>query len=147
MTDPLTGDPTIGADGSVTVGAADSKETPMTEPRHTRDDNGDGVPDVTPAPTSTQVAHPWRASLRSGLASLVPILVLCVVAVPEIVRVILEVALDQGLDVPTELRGILAAASVACSFLVAVANRLMLLPTVNAILTRLGAGPRPATES
>ena len=50
MTDPLAGDPTIGADGSVTVGAADSKETPMTEPRHTRDDNGDGAPDYSTPP-------------------------------------------------------------------------------------------------
>ena len=87
------------------------------------DNNGQG--DYLPS----QVAHPWRATVRTGLA-----VALAVVLVAAVVW-----ALKAGLDIATSVEVVVSAVVVVASAI----TRIMADPTVNAALDRLNLGPTP----
>lgn len=87
--------------------------------------------------TPTQVAHPWRAALRTAAQAATAVLGLLVVALPLVQEFVETVA--PGSPV---VGWIAATAGVvgAASLLV---TRLMALPQVNALLTVFGLGAAP----
>ena len=103
----------------------------------------DGQP-VTPTPT--QVEHPWRASLRTALFVVVPLLVLVVGIVPEVIQIILEETVRAGVVLPEWVRPALLGLSAAAAAIAAILNRIALLPRANELLTALRIGPKPPAE-
>lgn len=88
----------------------------------------------TPKPgTPTQVAHPWRAAVRTIVAYLVVIVPALIVAIPVIA--------DQlGPYLPEAWAAWLLAAATFLATLVGLATRLMALPQVQAVLETAGLG-------
>lgn len=103
----------------------------------------DGQP-VTPTPT--QVEHPWRASLRTALFVVVPLLVLVVGIVPEVIQIVLEETVRAGVVLPEWVRPALLGLSAATTAIAAILNRIALLPRANELLTALRIGPKPPAE-
>src|SRR5574344_1875897 len=79
----------------------------------------DGQP-VTPTPT--QVEHPWRASLRTALFVVVPLLVLVVGIVPEVIQIILEETVRAGVVLPEWVRPALLGLSAATTAIAMILN-------------------------
>lgn len=95
-------------------------------------------------PVTTQAVYPERASWRSALAASLPVLLLIMGVVPQVIEIVLGEAKGHNVTLPAWLYAALAAISVACVVAVKIVNRVMLLPSFNELLTRLGAGARPA---
>lgn len=94
---------------------------------------------MTTTKTTTQVKHPWRATLRTAGVNVVAV-VLFVAA-----------AADPIIDFAHKYLPGPAAAWIAgaVGFVVGLSvliNRVMLLPGFNALLTRLGLGPAPKAD-
>lgn len=84
------------------------------------------------AGTPTQVAHPWKASLRTAVQTFIPLALGVVMAGPEIV--------EAFADVPTEGAAWATAGGVAAA-LAAVAGgiaRVAAIPAVERVLERVG---------
>lgn len=86
---------------------------------------------------STQIEHPWRATLRTlGLY--------LVIAVP-LLNVALTIGLDElakaGVSLPDNVSIIVNAIVVGTGVLIAAVNRIIVLPGFNALLTQIGFGP------
>ena len=94
---------------------------------HILDADGDGQGDYSPTPT--QVAHPWRATVRTGLAVLLAI-VLVAAAVW---------ALAHGLDIETSTEVVVSAVVVVASAI----TRIMANEAVNDALDKLDLGAAP----
>ena len=88
----------------------------------------------TPTPgTPTQVAHPWRAAVRTIVAYLAVVIPALVVAIPVIA--------DQlGPYLPEAWAAWLLGAATFLATLVGLATRLMALPQVQAALETIGLG-------
>lgn len=125
-------------DGSVVVPPPDLDPTP-----HARRDTGtyaDGTA------VTTQAIHPDRASWRSALAALVPVVLVVAGVVPQIVEIVLEEVDGHQVVLPAWLYAALTGVALIAVLLVKVVNRVMLLPAWDELLTRLGAGARPAAS-
>src|SRR5574343_101712 len=126
-------------DGSVVVPpSSDLDPTP-----HARRDTGtyaDGTA------VTTQAIHPDRASWRSALAALVPVVLVVAGVVPQIVEIVLEEVEGHQVVLPAWLYAALTGVALIAVLLVKVVNRVMLLPAWDELLTRLGAGARPAAS-
>lgn len=93
----------------------------------------------TPAPT--QVKYPWKATLRTVVQVGIPtVLTLCVV-IPQVIDAILD---GFGEQLPPEFVGWMLGASALVTTLAGVLARIMAIPAVNAVLTKIGLGARPA---
>lgn len=99
--------------------------------------------DGTPVVVTTQVEHPWRAALRTGLFVWLPLLVMGLAVVPEIIEVVLQEVGKANVTLPTWLYATLAGTSTVAGLIAVILNRLALLPRVNELLTRLRIGPAP----
>lgn len=77
----------------------------------------------------TQVRFPWRATIRTVLQTVVAL----AVAVPVIIA-----AVEAGSP------GLTGAAGLAAITAAGIVTRVMALPVVNDLLTRVGLGPEPA---
>ena len=87
---------------------------------------------TTPAPITTQQAHPVRAAVRTGLA----VTVAAATTVPFVVQI-----LDE------ELNGWEAAGIGGQAIAVAgIITRVMAIPAVDALLERIGLGSSPAVK-
>lgn len=82
--------------------------------------------------TPTQVAHPWRSALRTGVQAFVPLIIALLIAGPEIV--------EAFADVPTEGAAWATAAGIAAglSALAAALARVFAIPAVEKLLEKLG---------
>lgn len=89
----------------------------------------------------TQVAHPWRASIRTGLQTATAVLAALVLALPLVQEFVAEVAPDSPVI------GWIAAATGVVAALATLITRLTALPAVNDLLTRLGIGPVSKEEA
>lgn len=102
--------------------------------------------------TPSQVAHPWRATARTFVQTLVPAVIGLVVIAPEVLRILTEELVPAVEAVwPTvgaQLRLALAGAAVIVAALAAVATRLMALEGLEAWLKRWAPGlaALPAVE-
>lgn len=95
--------------------------------------------------TATQTVHPWRAAVRTFVQTFVPILVLGVIALPEVVEVI---DAEAGAMLPEHARAWLLGLGTIASVLAAIGARVMALESVTGVLQRVkGLGwlaPEPA---
>lgn len=89
----------------------------------------------------TQVAHPWRASIRTGLQTATAVLAALVLALPLVQEFVAKVAPDSPVI------GWIAAATGVVAALATLITRLTALPAVNDLLTRLGIGPVSKDEA
>lgn len=97
----------------------------------TPEPEGDHIPPGTP----TQVAHPWRATLRTIVQTLVAVSVGIVVLGPPIIDAIL---FDQ--TVPDGMRAALLGVSAVVVAIGGIATRVMSIPGVNDLLIKVGLG-------
>ncbi|UVK62563.1 hypothetical protein SEA_TAYLORSIPHT_24 [Arthrobacter phage TaylorSipht] len=102
-----------------------------------------GEHSAVPAVVPSQVAHPWRASLRTVWAVAVPAFGLVLFAGPAVLHILAE---ELGTVVPEGVTAWLLAAAGVLSALAGAVTRIMALPGVNAWLARfkLDAGPPAA---
>ncbi|UGL61836.1 hypothetical protein SEA_FRANKLIN22_23 [Microbacterium phage Franklin22] len=89
---------------------------------------------------ATQVAHPWKATLRTVIQVGIPALIALGVVIPQIIDIILEGA---GESLPVEVRAWLLGAGVAVTAVAGIITRIMALPLVNQFLTSIGLGATP----
>ena len=90
--------------------------------------------------TPTQVAHPWRASLRTAVAVLLGL----ALVLPVVWAIITEELDKAGWDVPEPVATAVMAIIAAITAAAAIVTRVMAIPAVSDWLTRLNLGPTPA---
>ena len=94
-------------------------------------------------PTPTQVLYPWRAAVRTGLAVLVGLSVVLPVAW----GIIGDELAKHGWQVPEPVAAFVAALIAVVSVAAGIVTRIMAIPQVSDLLTRVGIGPTPNTEA
>ncbi len=95
------------------------------------------TPTITTAPT--QVTHSTRAALRTALQTFIPGLIAALAVLPPLIQSIVG---DQS--VPGWLRGWLTVAAGGVAVVAGIVAKVMNVPGVNAWLTKLGVGAKPA---
>lgn len=83
---------------------------------------------------ATQVVHPWKASLRTAVQTVVPLILALALAAPAIVNELPDQYVPEGIYV-----WLGTAAAAAAAFAGALA-RISAIPAVNDFLDRLGLG-------
>jgi hypothetical protein len=89
------------------------------------------------ATTPTQVAHPGAAVKRTSLAAIISSGLGLAVVAPEIVNIILE---EAGETMPADMRVALIGVGVGVVIVTAIITRIMAIPAVNAVLTKISFG-------
>lgn len=93
----------------------------------------DTTPTPTPTPVPTQVKRPWRATLRTAVATAVVVVPLLALIVPQAVQVILD---ESGDALPDHFRTFLLGVSAVVVTGAAIVTRIMALPAVEVLLRR-----------
>ena len=88
---------------------------------------------------ATQVAYPWRAALRTGVAVLVALSAI----VPIVWAIVAEELANAGVDVPAGVAAAVASGIGLLAAAAAIVTRVMAIPQVSDWLTALGVGPTP----
>lgn len=83
--------------------------------------------------TPTQVARPWRTTIRTALQTGVSSLLLLGLVVPEVVEIVLE---ETGAAMPDRLRLVLLGAAAAVTVASSIVTRIMAIPYVDDWLAR-----------
>ena len=87
----------------------------------------------------TQVAYPWRAAVRTGIA----ILIAVAVVAPIVWGIIAEELTAAGVVIPDPVaRGVLAGLALLAAAS-GIVTRIMAIPQVSEALTVIGLGPTP----
>ena len=94
-------------------------------------------------PATTQAVYPSRASWRSALAAVLPIVLVVAGVVPQVIEIVLEEVEGHNVVLPGWLYAALAVIALVAVLMVKIVNRVMLLPAWDELLTRMGAGARP----
>lgn len=95
------------------------------------------TPIPTQSPEPTQVVHPWKAAVRTGIQTFLGAAVVLAVVAPQITEF-----LDQWFPGSPVITWITVGAAFIAS-LAALISRIMALPQVNAALTSIGLGATP----
>ena len=103
----------------------------------------DDAPEPQVGAPSTQVEHPWRASIRTATIAFFGFLVALAPFIGDLSRLVQE---DLGLLLPVEAVGAIVGFLGVISVIVGFLNRLALVPSLNALLTSIGFGPKPKGE-
>ena len=90
----------------------------------------------------TQVAYPWRATLRTGVAVLLGL----AVVLPAVWAIIGDELAAVGWMIPEPVSVVVATVITAVVVAASVVTRVMAIPQVSDWLTRLGLGPAPQGE-
>ena len=93
--------------------------------------------------TPTQVAHPWRASLRTAVAVLLGL----ALVLPIVWAIIGEELEKVGWAIPEPIGTVVGSIIAAVTVAAAIVTRVMAIPAVSELLTRLGLGPAPAGQA
>lgn len=91
----------------------------------------------------TQVEHPARAAWRTGLSTALSVVLTLGLVLPVVVSI---VNAELGAYLPDAWEAWLVGAGALVTALAAAVNRIMLIPAVNAWLTKHGIGPKPAEK-
>lgn len=92
---------------------------------------------VTPTPTPTQVAHPWKATVRTAIQTFLAVAAVLVLVAPEV-----QAFVDQFWPGSPVVAWIGAGAAFVAA-LAGLVTRIMAIPAVNDLLTRVGLGASP----
>jgi hypothetical protein len=96
--------------------------------------------DQTPSPSPTQIAYPWKATVRTVIAVVVGVAVVAPLA--------LDVIQSELVGyLPPETLAWLAWAVGLAVAISGTVTRIMAIPLVNAWLTKLGLGATPKTDA
>lgn len=97
----------------------------------------------TPIPpgTPTQVAHPWKATVRTFIATWIPLILLALTVIPQIVEAI---TVDPA--VPDQIRGPLAVVATVAALIAGIITRIMAIPGLQRLLSALGLGTGVESE-
>ena len=90
----------------------------------------------------TQVQHPWRATLRTGVAVLLGL----AVVLPAIWAIIGDELAMAGWVIPEPVSVVVATVIAAVVAAASVVTRIMAIPQVSDWLTKVGLGPAPQGE-
>ena len=90
--------------------------------------------------TPTQVAHPWRASLRTAVAVLLGL----ALVLPIVWAIIGEELEKIGWAIPEPIGTVVGVIIAAITAAAAIVTRVMAIPAVSDWLTRFNLGPTPA---
>lgn len=90
---------------------------------------------------TTQQEHPWRAALRTVVAYLVVVVPVLNIALGIIVDELQTAGLASDHWVFAWLNG----AILVFGVIIAIVNRIALIPGINDLLTRIGLGPTPSS--
>ena len=93
--------------------------------------------------TPTQVAHPWRASLRTAVAVLLGL----ALVLPIVWAIIGEELEKVGWAIPEPVGTVVGIIIAAITAAAAIVTRVMAIPAVSDWLTKLNLGPTPASQS
>ena len=93
--------------------------------------------------TPTQVAHPWRASLRTAVAVLLAV----ALVLPIVWAIIGEELAKVGWAIPEPIGTVVGVIIAAITAAAAIVTRVMAIPAVSDWLTRLNLGPTPAGQA
>ena len=107
------------------------------------DADGDGQPDVREPEVPTQVAYPWRATVRTMLAVLLGVGIVAPVAW----LIVSEELERQQLTLPPGVTAAVAYGLAVLAVITASITRIMAIPQVSDLLTRAGIGPTPNTDA
>lgn len=93
--------------------------------------------------TPTQVRYPLRAALRTGLAGLIAVSIIG----PLAWAIIMEELAEAGFTIPAAITSFMATALAAVVALAAIVTRIMAIPQVSDLMTRvLNFGPAPRSD-
>ena len=95
-----------------------------------------------PRRAATQVEHPWRATLRTGVAVLLGL----AVVLPAVWAIIGDELAAVGWTIPEPVSVVVATVIAAVVAAASIVTRIMAIPQVSDWLTRLGLGPAPQGE-
>lgn len=90
--------------------------------------------------TTTQVQHPWKATLRTIVQVGIPAIITIGAIIPQVIDIILE---SLGETLPIGARAWFLAASLGVTAVAGAIARIMALPLVNELLTKIGLGASP----
>ena len=93
--------------------------------------------------TPTQVAHPWRATLRTAVAVLLGL----ALVLPIVWAIIGEELGKVGWVIPEPIGTVVGVIIAAITAAAAIVTRVMAIPAVSDWLTRFNLGPTPAGET
>ena len=93
--------------------------------------------------TPTQVAHPWRASLRTAVAVLLGL----ALVLPIVWAIIGEELAKVGWVIPEPVGTVVGSIIAAVTAAAAIVTRVMAIPAVSDWLTKLNLGPAPAGDT
>ena len=93
--------------------------------------------------TPTQVAHPWRAALRTAVAVLLGL----ALVLPIVWAIIGEELGKVGWAIPEPVGTVVGVIIAAITAAAAIVTRVMAIPAVSDWLTKLNLGPTPAGET
>ena len=91
-------------------------------------------------PEATQVAHPWKATLRTIVQVGIPTVIALGIVIPQIIDAILA---GFGESLPPEATAWFLGVAAAVTATAGVITRIMALPLVNEFLAKLGLGATP----
>ena len=109
-------------------------------PPRALDADGDGQPDYR---EPTQVRYPWRAAVRTGLAVLVGLSLVLPVAW----GIVNDELARHGWVVSAPVAATVATLIAIVSVAAGIVTRIMAIPQVSDLLTRVGIGPTPNKET
>ena len=109
-------------------------------PPRALDADGDGQPDYR---EPTQVRYPWRAAVRTGLAVLVGLSLVLPVAW----GIVNDELARHGWVVSAPVAATVATLIAIVSVAAGIVTRIMAIPQVSDLLTRVGIGPTPNTDA
>ena len=95
-----------------------------------------------PRRAATQVEHPWRATVRTGVAVLLGL----AVVLPAVWAIIGAELASAGWTIPEPVSVVVATVIAAVVAAASIITRVMAIPQVSDWLTRLGLGPTPQGE-
>ncbi len=110
-------------------------------PPRALDADGDGQPDYREPGVPTQIAHPWRAAVRTALAVLVGLSIVLPIAW----QIVGDELAKHGWSVPDNVAAVAAVVIASVSVAAGIVTRIMAIPQVSDLLTRAGIGPTPNT--
>ena len=97
--------------------------------------------------TATQVAHPWRATLRTTLAAAVAAVLTVALIVPVIWPIVVEELDRQGLAVPQQVTAVASTIVAIAAAITAITTRVMAIPEVDRLLGQIWLSAAPPTHA